>query len=175
MRKIGLISDTHGLLEERVFHHFQDCDEIWHAGDFGEGVAEQLREFKPMRGVYGNIDVNNLKLDFPEHQVFMCEGMKVWMTHIGAYPPNYNRKIKSLLNQCRPNLFICGHSHILRVMGDKARGLWHINPGAAGNHGFHHIKTIMTICIHEGKLSDVKVIELGKRGSIVGKTPTTAD
>lgn len=171
MKKIGLISDTHGFLEERIFHHFEDCDEIWHAGDFGEGVADTLEGFKPMRGVYGNIDVNSDRMiNYPEHQLFHCEGMRVWMTHIGAYPPNYNRKIKSQLNEWKPRLFICGHSHILKVIGDKSRGLIHINPGAAGNHGFHQIKTIMTFCIEEARLFDVKVIELGRRGSTTSST-----
>ena len=166
---IGLLSDTHGYLDPKLLDFFEDCDEIWHAGDFGSmDVVSQLENFKPLRGVYGNIDGKPINYNFPEHQNFLIDGIKIWMTHIGGYPPNYSPSIKEKLNEEKPDLFICGHSHILKVMPDKKRkGLLHINPGAAGHHGFHQIRTAIRFCINRDGVSNLEVIELGKRGRLV--------
>ncbi len=167
MKRIGLLSDTHGLLDEQIFTYFANCDEIWHAGDIGsEAVADQLEAFKPLKAVYGNIDDGDLRRRFPENCRFDCEGLDVLMTHIGGYPGRYNKRIRAILSEDPPGLFICGHSHILKIMPDKKHGLIHINPGACGNHGFHKIKTLVRFTVSEGKLKDVEVIELGKKGLI---------
>lgn len=164
---IGLLSDTHSVLDSKVFEHFKDCDEIWHAGDIGDAeVADRLEKFKPFRAVYGNIDDKNLQARFPEDLWFDCEGMKVWMTHIGGAPPNYNPRIKKILKERIPTIFICGHSHILRVKKDEKLDMLYINPGAAGNHGFHAMKTIIRMEITEAKIKKMEVVELGKRGVI---------
>jgi len=165
---IGLLSDTHGFLDENIFHYFKDCDEVWHAGDFGDlEVANRLENFKPFKGVFGNIDYNQIQIKYPEHQKFEMEGLKIWMTHIGGYPPRYHPKIKDQITTERPDLFICGHSHILKVMPDKTLpGLLHINPGAAGHHGMHLMRTVIRFKIKEGRVQDLEVIELGKRGRL---------
>lgn len=167
--KIGLLSDTHGFLDPKIFGHFADCDELWHAGDIGDGeVAEKLQAFKPLRGVYGNIDGRSVQLKFPEDLFFDCEGLSVWMTHIGGVPPNYNPRVKKRLKQQAPDIFICGHSHILRIARDAAlQNMLYINPGAAGNHGFHPVKTLVRFQIIEKQVSHMEVIELGRRGAIV--------
>lgn len=163
--KIGLLSDTHGYLDSRLFQYFESCDEIWHAGDIGsEEVSDKLAKFRPLRAVHGNIDGGALKNQFPEDLWFECEGVNVWITHIGGYPPKYNPKTRLVLNQKIPDLFICGHSHILKVIRDKERGLLHINPGAAGLQGFHKIRTAVRFDVDAGKISKLEVIELGKRG-----------
>ena len=155
------------MLDSKVFEHFKDCDEIWHAGDIGDAeVADRLEKFKPFRAVYGNIDDKNLQARFPEDLWFDCEGMKVWMTHIGGAPPNYNPRIKKILKDRVPDIFICGHSHILRVKKDNKLNMLYINPGAAGNHGFHTIKTMIRMEIMGSKIKKMEVIELGKRGVI---------
>lgn len=166
--KIGLISDTHSYLDEQVFKYFKDCDEIWHAGDIGQlEVALKLESFKPFKAVWGNIDGGEIRSRYPEHQIFNCEGMKVWMTHIGGKPPAYAKGIKTGLKEIQPALFICGHSHILRVMTDqKAGNLLYLNPGAAGIHGFHKIRTLLRFEITEGKIKNMEAIELGKRGKL---------
>ena len=164
---IGLLSDTHSVLDSNVFEHFKDCDEIWHAGDIGDvEVADRLEKFKPLRAVFGNIDDKNLQARFPEDLWFDCEGMKIWMTHIGGAPPNYNPRIKKILKERVPDIFICGHSHILRVKKDNKLNMLYINPGAAGNHGFHTMKTIIRMQIADAKIKKMEVIELGKRGVI---------
>lgn len=165
MIKIGLLSDTHSFLDKKVLHHFNDCDEIWHAGDIGNlEVAEQLSSVKPLRAVYGNIDGADLRTRFPHDQRFLCEGLNVWITHIGGYPPKYTPQIKKALVANPPDIFICGHSHILRVMTDpKLNNMLHINPGAAGKSGFHQIRTLLRFQINEGKVSNMQAIELGKR------------
>lgn len=164
---IGLLSDTHSVLDSNVFEHFKDCDEIWHAGDIGDvEVADRLEKFKPLRAVFGNIDDKNLQARFPEDLWFDCEGMKIWMTHIGGAPPNYNPRIKKILKERVPDIFICGHSHILRVKKDDKLNMLYINPGAAGNHGFHTMKTIIRMQIADAKIKKMEVIELGKRGVI---------
>jgi putative phosphoesterase len=168
MTKIGLISDTHGYLDPKVFDHFKHCDEVWHAGDIGSvDLANTLENFKPLRAVFGNIDDKNLQRRFPEDLFFQCENMNVWITHIGGVPPNYNPRIKKILQQKSFHLFICGHSHILRVKRDPTFGnMLYINPGAAGNHGFHHIKTLIRFDISADRIENVEVIELGKRGAL---------
>ncbi len=164
--KIGLLSDTHNYLDPKVFDYFRDCDEIWHAGDLGdEAIANQLETFKPLRAVFGNIDDKNLQARLPEDLWFECEGMKFWMTHIGGAPPNYNPRVKKILKKKVPDIFICGHSHILRVKKDEKLNMLYVNPGAAGNQGFHVIKTILRMEIAEGKIKKMELIELGKRGS----------
>ncbi|SDJ77097.1 hypothetical protein SAMN04487898_104235 [Pedobacter sp. ok626] len=163
MKKIGLMSDTHGFLDDAVFKHFDDCDEIWHAGDFGSDVAERLAAFKPLRGVYGNIDDKEIRSLYPEHLRFNCEQVDVWMTHIGGYPGKYAPQVKKEIYTKPPMLFICGHSHILKVMYDKKINCLHINPGAAGNSGWHRIKTLIRFCISDEKIHTLAAIEIGNR------------
>lgn len=166
--KIGLISDTHGYLDKKVFQHFSNCDEIWHAGDIGTTeLADALEKFKPLRAVYGNIDDKTLQVRFPEDLRFQCEGLDILMTHIGGVPPNYNPRVKKLLKESSPDIFICGHSHILRIKKDPAlNNMLYINPGAAGNQGFHTIKTIVRFEIIAREIKNAEVIELGKRGQL---------
>lgn len=163
MKTIGLISDTHGFLDEAVFKHFETCDEIWHAGDFGPGVADALAAFKPLRGVYGNIDDQEIRRSFPKHLHFDCEAVSVWMTHIGGYPGRYAPQVKKEIYTKSPKLFISGHSHILKVMFDEKIQCLHINPGAAGKHGWHKVRTLIRFCISEEKIHTLAVIELGNR------------
>ncbi|MDB4835101.1 metallophosphatase family protein [Cyclobacteriaceae bacterium] len=166
--KIGLISDTHSYIDDRILHHFQDCNEIWHAGDIGDyRVIDQLRAVAPIRAVYGNIDGQEVRVEFPEHLKFTMNGVKVWMTHIGGYPGKYYPKIRTQVYTLKPDLFICGHSHILKVMKDKKTpNLIHLNPGAAGNVGFHKMRTVMKFDILEGKIANLQAIELGPRSII---------
>ena len=166
--KIGLISDTHSRLDEKVFDHFKDVDEIWHAGDFGSlELSDRLASFKPLKGVYGNIDGKELRAIHPEYLLLENEGVKTLMIHIGGYPGRYSKRSKELIEEHHPDLFICGHSHILKVMRDpNYNNMLCINPGAAGVHGFHKMKTIMRFELSDGKVQNVEVIELGKRGKI---------
>jgi len=166
--KIGLLSDTHSFLDPKVFDYFRDCDEIWHAGDIGErAITDALEKFKPLRAVFGNIDDKILQALYPEDLHFTCEGFTIWMTHIGGAPPNYNPRVKKILKQQTPDIFICGHSHILRVKrDDNFNNMLYLNPGAAGNHGFHHIKTIMRFELVKKEVKNMEVIELGKRGAL---------
>jgi hypothetical protein len=163
MKRIGLISDTHGYLDEKVFEHFKSCDEVWHAGDFGEGVAKHLKERKEVKGVYGNIDEQEIRSEFPEQLVFLCEEVKVMMRHIGGSPPRYNPETRKELALHKPQLFICGHSHILKVMYDDKINCLHVNPGAAGKQGWHKVRTIIRFVIDGKEMRDCEVIELGKR------------
>lgn len=164
--KIGLISDTHGYLDPAVGEYFKDCDEIWHGGDIGNvKVADALEAFKPLRAVYGNIDDKDIQLRYPEDLFFEFEKLSVWMTHIGGAPPHYNKRIKKMLKERVPDIFICGHSHILRVAKDPAYGgMLYLNPGAAGQQGFHHMRTLLRFDVSAGHVSNMEVIELGKRG-----------
>lgn len=164
MTRIGLISDTHSFLDEAVFNHFKDCDEVWHAGDFGTiELAEKIRERKPLKGVYGNIDAQNIRKDFPEQLVFMCEDVKVMMKHIGGYPPRYNPETKKEILIHKPQLFVSGHSHILKIMYDDKLNCLHMNPGAAGKQGWHKMRTLIRFVIDGNQMKDAEVIELGKR------------
>ena len=165
MTRIGLISDTHSYLDEAVFKHFEDRNEIWHAGDFGTAaIAESLSSFRPLKGVYGNIDGYDIRSVYPQKLVWMCEKVKVYMTHIGGYPNRYAPGIKQELMEAKPQLFISGHSHILKVMYDHKLSCLHINPGAAGHQGWHKIRTIIRFAIDDVQIKDCEVIELGKRG-----------
>ncbi len=167
MKKIGLLSDTHSFLDEKIFTYFEACDEIWHAGDIGAAeVADRLEKFKPFRAVYGNIDDPAMRRRFPLDLRFNCEGLDVFITHIGGYPGKYTARVRAILKANPPGLYICGHSHILKVMPDKQLGLLHINPGACGNEGFHSVKTLIRFDVAEGKISNLEVIELGRRGRI---------
>ncbi|MBI1343779.1 MAG: YfcE family phosphodiesterase [Terrimonas sp.] len=164
MTRIGLISDTHGFLEQSIFTHFALCDEIWHAGDFGSGeLAEALSSFKPLKGVYGNIDGREIRGVYPEQLVFFCEGVKVMIRHIGGYPPKYNPPTKKELLIHQPRLFISGHSHILKIMFDDTLQCLHMNPGAAGRQGWHTLKTVVRFSIDGEDIRDCEVIELGKK------------
>ena len=166
--KIGLISDTHSYLDEQVFHYFENCNEIWHAGDIGSiEVLRQLEAFKPTRAVWGNIDGKEIQAHCPEHQRFECEGLQVWITHIGGKPPRYAKGIRPKLKEWQPDIFICGHSHILRVVTDEELNrLLYLNPGAAGQQGFHQMRTLLRFEINRKKVSQMEVIELGRRGAI---------
>lgn len=164
MTRIGLISDTHGFLDEKVFKHFEQVDEIWHAGDFGcIELAQTLSTFKPLRGVYGNIDGPELRHRFPEALTFSCEALPVLMIHIGGYPGRYSKEAKALLSSQHPGLFISGHSHILKIMYDKAFQCLHINPGAAGRHGWHKTRTLVKFVVDQREIRDCEVVELGSR------------
>ncbi len=167
---IGLLSDTHGVVDERIFEHFAACDEVWHAGDFGSlEVVSRLRAFKPLRGVYGNIDDARIRAEMPQDLRFTCAGMPVFMTHIGGYPGKYAPRVRAILQADPPRggLFICGHSHILKVMPDHTLGFLHINPGACGNEGWHRVKTIVRARLEAGAIQGVEVIELGPRGALL--------
>lgn len=164
MPKIGLISDTHSFLDDKVFKHFDDCDEIWHAGDFGSiEVSERLSNFKPLRGVHGNIDGQDLRSIHPEDLIFEIESKKIWMRHIVGQPKSYAKGIPDMIKKIKPDIIICGHSHILRVMNDTRLNYLYINPGAAGRHGFHLVRTLLKFELAENTIRDMKVVELGKR------------
>lgn len=141
--KIGVLSDTHGVVAPQVYTFFKDCDELWHAGDLGYDVLDTLRQFKPLRAVYGNIDDNSLHHELPKVDVFEREGQKIVLTHIGGWPGHYPADIRAMLQREKPNLFVCGHSHILKVMYDQQMDFLHINPGAAGRTGFHKVSTLV--------------------------------
>ncbi len=165
MKRIALLSDTHGYLDEKIFKYFDECDEIWHAGDIGSlEVIDRLEKIKPIKAVAGNVDDATIRQFCPNSLRFMCEQTDVWITHIGGYPNCYSVPIRAEIYANPPKLFICGHSHILKVMFDKKLNLLHINPGAAGNHGFHIVKTLVRFTIDGTVIKDLEVIELGKRG-----------
>lgn len=164
MTRIGLISDTHGFLDEQVLYHFEHCDEIWHAGDFGNiEIAEKLRALKPLRGVYGNIDERDIRNEFSEVALFKIEKVRVMIKHIGGYPPRYNPETRKQLLLEKPQLFISGHSHILKIMYDDSLQCLHMNPGAAGKHGWHKVRTLICFTIDGSDFKDCQVIELGPR------------
>ena len=164
MTRIGLLSDTHHFLDKAVFKHFENCDEIWHAGDFGTvAIADDLKAFRPLRGVYGNIDGNDIRSEYPGQLAFYCEQVKVFIKHIGGYPGRYSPGIKDQIKQAHAQLFISGHSHILKVMYDDQLQCLHMNPGASGNQGWHKIKTLIRFCIDGKEIKNCEVIELGKR------------
>lgn len=161
MKKIGLLSDTHSYLHPQVFKYFDQVDEIWHAGDIGTAkLADELEGFKPFRAVYGNIDGADLRIRYPENNIFTLEEVAVFITHIGGYPGKYAPGVKALLLKNTPKLFICGHSHILKVMPDPALKLLHINPGACGQQGWHKVKTLVRFQLDAGNISNLEVIEL---------------
>jgi putative phosphoesterase len=164
VKKIALLSDTHGFLDPKIFKYLHEVDEIWHAGDIGTAaLADELEKIKPVKAVYGNIDGQELRKMYPLHQRFMCEGVDVWITHIGGYPGHYAPGITSQFKEKAPQLFICGHSHITKVMFDKQYNLLHMNPGSCGNQGFHAVKTFIRFTIQGNNIQDLEVIELGKK------------
>lgn len=176
MIKILLLSDTHGHIDERILKYAQEADEIWHAGDIGDlRVTDTLAKIRPLRTVYGNIDGNIAKVSFPENNIFTLEGVKFLMTHIGGPAGKYTPRVRELLNQEQPNVFICGHSHILKVMHIKGRDMMHLNPGAAGIHGFHQIRTMLRFEIAQGKLQNMEVVELGLRGKSLAQSVQRAN
>lgn len=164
--RIGLISDTHGFLDGAVFSHFKDCGEIWHAGDFGDiRLAEELQQRSglPLRGVYGNIDGTDIRSQYPEKLHFNCEQVPVFMIHIGGYPGRYAPGVKKEIQKTQSRIFISGHSHILKIMYDETLNCLHLNPGAAGNQGWHKVKTLIRFVIDGQDIRDCEVIELGSR------------
>lgn len=161
MTRIGLLSDTHGYWDERYLQYFESCDEIWHAGDIGSmDIVRRLEAFRPLRAVYGNIDGQDIRLCFPEINRFTLDGADVLIKHIGGYPGKYDRSVRNILLAHPPQLFISGHSHILKVKYDTQLGLLHINPGAAGKYGWHTVRTLIRFSIDQGNFSDLEVIEL---------------
>lgn len=166
MIKVGLISDTHNYLDPQVAEYFSECDEIWHAGDFGSlAIADQLEKVAPVLGVYGNIDGQDVRKEYPLHQRFSRNGINFWMTHIGGTLGRYCIPIREEMEKDAPDVFICGHSHILKIGRDKDKGqMLFINPGAAGRHGFQVYRTVVRFDINEGNLQNMEVINLGKRG-----------
>lgn len=163
--KIALISDTHSFLGEDVKKHLVNVDEIWHAGDVGNPkLIDELEAIKPLKAVYGNIDSKEVKISFPLNNIFNCEGVKVLITHIGGYPGRYTKRVKALLDEHKPDLYICGHSHVCKVLKDNQLNLIHMNPGACGHEGFHLFRTLLLFECIDGKVKNLKLVELGKRG-----------
>ena len=164
MTKILLLSDTHSHLDDVILKYANQADEIWHAGDIGDiSITDQLSKIKPLRAVFGNIDNATIQQEFPLNNRFMCEDVDVLITHIGGYPPKYNPRTRLAIHENPPNLFICGHSHILKVMMDKKYKVLHMNPGACGKHGFHQVRTMLRFEIEGEDIKNLEVIELGKR------------
>jgi putative phosphoesterase len=164
LKKILLLSDTHSYLDDKILKHVDWADEVWHAGDIGDlVVTDTLKKLKPLRAVYGNIDNNEARMEFPLNNRFWCEEVEVLMTHIGGYPGKYNPAIRQELQMNPPKLFICGHSHILKVQFDKQLNLLHMNPGAAGIHGFHQVRTMLRFVIDGTTIKDLEIIEFEKR------------
>lgn len=164
MKKILLLSDTHSHIDEKILKYVHQADEVWHAGDIGHlTVTDTLKSLKPLRCVYGNIDDHKARMEFPLHNRFISENVDVWITHIGGYPGKYNQSIRTEIQNNPPKLFICGHSHILKVQFDKKLNLLHLNPGACGIYGFHQVRTMLRFEIDGNKIQHLEIIELGKR------------
>lgn len=164
MTKILLLSDTHSHIDETILKYVKQADQVWHAGDIGHKiVTDTIQKFKPLRSVFGNIDDANARMEFPLHNRFQCENVDVWITHIGGYPGRYNQNIKNELENNPPNLFICGHSHILKVIFDKKNNFLHMNPGAAGISGFHQVRTMLRFIIDNDKIKDLEIIEIATK------------
>lgn len=164
MTNILLLSDSHSFLDARILSYAAEADEIWHCGDFGVGVAEQLAELKPLKGVYGNIDDEHIRHAYPEILSFQCEDAKILMIHIGGYPGKYTKAAKAEIAREKPTVFISGHSHILKAMYDSQNALLHLNPGACGNTGWHKTRTMMRFKVNGSQIQDLEIIELGSRG-----------
>lgn len=163
MKKILLLSDTHSCMDASILKYVKQADEVWHAGDIGNlAVTDEIKKYKPLRAVYGNIDDAGARIEFPEEQLFVCEGMKVYMIHIGGYPGNYRTQVKNQLRREKPGLYICGHSHILKVQYDNEHGVLHLNPGAAGISGFHQVRTMLRFVLDQGSIKDLELIEWPK-------------
>ena len=168
--RIGLLSDSHGFLDEAIFTHFAECDEIWHAGDFSYvRDFDRLSAFKPTRGVFGNVDGADVRAAMPRDLFWECADLEVYMTHIGGYPGAYDKRVRTEIEKRRPGLFLCGHSHILKVMRDPEMGLIHMNPGACGHVGWHTVRTLLRFTVEAGKISGLEAIELGPRGRKSGR------
>ncbi|MCX2679724.1 metallophosphoesterase family protein [Galbibacter sp. EGI 63066] len=164
MRKILLLSDTHSHIDQQIIKYIKQADEVWHAGDVGDPkVTDTIQQLKPLKAVYGNIDNDEIRLEFPENNRFMCEKVDVWITHIGGYPNRYDRRVREELRKNPPKLFICGHSHILKVMWDKKLNFLHMNPGAVGKYGFHKVRTMLRFEIDGDQIKNLEIIELEKR------------
>ncbi|MCF6295964.1 MAG: metallophosphatase family protein [Flavobacteriaceae bacterium] len=164
MKKILLLSDTHSYIDDKILKYVKQADEVWHAGDIGDiKVTDAIKALKPLRAVYGNIDNDKIRVEFPEHNRFKCEEVDVWITHIGGYPNRYDIRIREIIKQNPPDLFICGHSHILKVMPDKKLNLLHMNPGAIGKHGMHKVRTMLRFEIDGKKIQNLEVIEFIRR------------
>ena len=164
MIKILLLSDTHSHIDDTIVKYVNQADEVWHAGDIGSlVVTDTIKSLKPLRAVFGNIDDDKARMEFALHNRFMCEGVDVWITHIGGYPGKYNQAIREELSANPPKLFICGHSHILKVQFDKSLNLLHMNPGAAGVSGFHQIRTMLRFEIDGDKIQSLEIVEIGKK------------
>jgi len=164
MKKIVLLSDTHSFVDEQILKYVRQADEVWHAGDIGAiAVADTLQKETPLRAVYGNIDDKTVRSEYPLDAKFTCEGVSVWMTHIGGYPNKYNQRIREEIRQNPPKLFISGHSHILKVQFDQKLNLLHMNPGAAGKHGFHKVRTLLRFELNNGEIKNLEVVELETR------------
>ncbi len=160
MKKILLLSDTHGYIDPDIIKYVKQTDEVWHAGDIGNlMVTDEIKKLKPLRAVFGNIDDAKTRKEFPENNRFMCEDVDVWITHIGGYPSRYDIRVKEEIKKNPPKLFISGHSHILKVMADKKLDLLYMNPGAIGKHGFHKVRTMLRFVIDRNKIKDLEVIE----------------
>lgn len=165
MKKILLLSDTHSYIDAQILKYVKLADEVWHAGDIGDlKVTDTIKKLKPLRAVYGNIDDNLARLEFPLDNKFIVENVSVWMTHIGGYPNKYNQRIREEIKLNAPKIFISGHSHILKVQYDKKLNLLHLNPGAAGNHGFHKVRTMLRFNIDKEQIKELEIIELATRG-----------
>jgi len=161
MKNISLLSDTHSVLDERFIPHLKNSDEIWHAGDIGSlDVYDKLTKLSNVKAVYGNIDNHKIRIELNSELFFKCEGINIYMTHIGGYPGKYSKGIKEKIEKTNPNIFICGHSHILKIMNDKKNKLLFLNPGAAGNHGVHLVKTIIKFDVDDKEIRNLKIIEL---------------
>lgn len=165
MTRIGILSDTHGYLDERIFYYFEECSEIWHAGDIGSiEVGTALENFKPLRAVFGNIDGHLLRQQYPENYIFLCESVPVLLTHIAGSPPKYNNHVLTQIKENQPAILVCGHSHLLKVLRiPQYNNMLHINPGAAGKSGFHKVRTLIRLSIDHKRIFDLDVVELGKR------------
>ena len=164
LKKILLLSDTHSHIDESILKYVRLADEVWHAGDIGDlKVTDTIKDIKPLRAVYGNIDDDKARMEFPLHNRFLCEGVDVWITHIGGYPGKYNQAIRAEIQSNPPKLFICGHSHILKVQFDKSLNLLHMNPGACGIYGFHQVRTMLRFEIDGDKIQNLEIIEIGKK------------
>jgi putative phosphoesterase len=167
MTRIGILSDTHDYLDQDLKGFFSDCDEIWHAGDvISIEILEELETWKPLRAVYGNACNAEVRQTYPLDNHFQIEGLNIWMTHIGGYPGRYHPRVRAILEDNPPHIFVCGHSHILKVLRDKRFGCLVVNPGAAGNHGFHKFRTAIRMELDAGKVAGLEVIELGTRGEL---------
>ena len=164
MKKILLLSDTHSHIDDTILKYVHQADEVWHAGDIGDlQVTDTIKKLKPLRAVYGNIDDVQARMEFPLNNRFFCEGVDVWITHIGGYPGKYNQAVRQELQINPPKLFICGHSHILKVQFDKTNNLLHMNPGACGIYGFHQVRTMLRFEINGEKIEKLEIVELGIR------------